>query len=91
LNPTPRYAAQIERPDRPIEPSTRLVDETVRAVVFHSLGGPFRVVDVPPPDCAVDGVVIDVRAAGICRSDWHAWRGHDPVSLPRVPATSSPV
>jgi alcohol dehydrogenase len=30
-------------------------------------------------------VVVDVRATGVCRSDWHAWRGHDPVTLPHVP------
>jgi alcohol dehydrogenase len=44
-----------------------------------------RVVDAPRPECAPDGVVIDVRATGVCRSDWHAWRGHDPVTLPHVP------
>ena len=21
-------------------------------------------------------------ATGVCRSDWHAWQGHDPVALP---------
>jgi alcohol dehydrogenase len=57
----------------------------VRAVVFDSFGGPLRVVDAPRPECATDGVVIDVRATGVCRSDWHAWRGHDPVTLPHVP------
>ena len=57
----------------------------MRAVVFDSFGGPLRVVDAPRPECAPDGVVIDVRATGVCRSDWHAWRGHDPVSLPHVP------
>jgi len=57
----------------------------VRAVAFDSFGGPLRVVDAPRPECAPDGVVIDVRATGVCRSDWHAWRGHDPVSLPHVP------
>jgi D-arabinose 1-dehydrogenase-like Zn-dependent alcohol dehydrogenase len=30
-------------------------------------------------------VLIEVRATGVCRSDWHAWQGHDPVSLPHVP------
>lgn len=30
-------------------------------------------------------MVIDVRATGVCRSDWHAWRGHDPVPLPHIP------
>jgi alcohol dehydrogenase len=29
--------------------------------------------------------VVEVRATGVCRSDWHAWRGHDPVALPHVP------
>ena len=27
----------------------------------------------------------DVGATGVCRSDWHAWRGHDPVPLPHTP------
>ena len=57
----------------------------MRAVAFDSFGGPLRVVDAPRPECATDGVVIDVRATGVCRSDWHAWRGHDPVTLPHVP------
>jgi alcohol dehydrogenase len=57
----------------------------VRAVVFDAVGGPLTVRDVPEPECPPDGVVLDVRATGVCRSDWHAWRGHDPVALPHVP------
>jgi alcohol dehydrogenase len=30
-------------------------------------------------------VVVRVGATGVCRSDWHAWAGHDPVPLPHVP------
>lgn len=41
--------------------------------------------EVPPPVCPVDGVVIEVRATGLCRSDWHAWRGHEQVTLPHIP------
>jgi len=41
--------------------------------------------DVPDPVCPEGGVVITVGATGVCRSDWHAWQGHDPVSLPHVP------
>lgn len=41
--------------------------------------------DLPDPVCPPDGVVVRVGATGICRSDWHAWRGHDPVALPLVP------
>ena len=41
---------------------------------------------VPDPEPPEDGVVIEVRANGICRSDWHAWQGHDPtIKLPHVP------
>ena len=25
------------------------------------------------------------RATGVCRSDWHAWEGHEDVALPHVP------
>jgi alcohol dehydrogenase len=57
----------------------------VRAVVFDAIGGPLEVRDVPEPDCPPDAVVLGVGATGVCRSDWHAWRGHDPVALPHVP------
>jgi alcohol dehydrogenase len=30
-------------------------------------------------------VVVAVGATGVCRSDWHAWRGHEPVALPHIP------
>jgi alcohol dehydrogenase len=39
----------------------------------------------PDPVCPEDGVVLGVGATGVCRSDWHAWMGHDPVPLPHVP------
>ncbi len=26
-----------------------------------------------------------MRATGLCRSDWHAWRGHEQVALPHIP------
>jgi alcohol dehydrogenase len=42
-------------------------------------------VDASDPVCPPDGVVVEVRATGVCRSDWHAWQGHDPVPLPMVP------
>ncbi len=43
------------------------------------------IVDVPEPMCSPGGVVVAVGATGVCRSDWHAWRGHDPVDLPHIP------
>src|SRR5687768_7997555 len=57
----------------------------MRAVVYSSYGEMPVVVDVPVPAAPRDGVVLEVRATGVCRSDWHAWRGHDPVPLPNTP------
>jgi alcohol dehydrogenase len=57
----------------------------VRAAVLHAFGEPLAVEDVPDPAPAPDGAVVAVRATGVCRSDWHAWRGHDAsVTLPHV-------
>lgn len=58
----------------------------MRALVIEAFGIPAEVREVPEPGCPPDGVVIDVHATGLCRSDWHAWSGHDPdVVLPHVP------
>jgi D-arabinose 1-dehydrogenase-like Zn-dependent alcohol dehydrogenase len=57
----------------------------VRAVVYDAVGARPAVRDVPEPSCPVDGAVVRVAASGVCRSDWHAWRGHDPVPLPHIP------
>lgn len=41
---------------------------------------------MPDPDCPADGVVLRVLASGVCRSDWHVWKGVDPdVILPQIP------
>jgi alcohol dehydrogenase len=53
---------------------------------MHAFGEPAALERVPEPDPGPDGAVIEVRATGLCRSDWHAWMGHDPgVRLPHVP------
>jgi len=58
----------------------------VRAVLFDEFGAQPRLTEVPEPACPPRGAVIRVRATGLCRSDWHAWMGHDDtVSLPHVP------
>ncbi|MBN2129160.1 MAG: alcohol dehydrogenase catalytic domain-containing protein, partial [Sedimentisphaerales bacterium] len=59
----------------------------MRAVVFDSFGGPLRVAQVADPEVHDDGVVIQVKASGLCRSDWHGWLGHDSdiARLPHVP------
>jgi alcohol dehydrogenase len=57
----------------------------MRAIVYDAVGAPLRVASVPAPACPDDGVVLDVAATGVCRSDWHAWRGHEAVPLPHIP------
>jgi D-arabinose 1-dehydrogenase-like Zn-dependent alcohol dehydrogenase len=58
----------------------------MRAVVMREFGVPATVEDVPDPQCAPDAAVIEVAATGLCRSDWHAWMGHDEdIVLPHVP------
>jgi alcohol dehydrogenase len=57
----------------------------MRAVVYEAVGARPQIRAVAAPSCPPDGAVIEVRATGLCRSDWHAWRGHDPVPLPHIP------
>lgn len=58
---------------------------TMRAVVYDRAGERPRIERVPAPACPPDGAIVRVAATGVCRSDWHAWRGHDPVPLPHIP------
>ena len=58
----------------------------MRAAYFEEFQGPITLRNVPDPDPAPGGVVIKVKASGLCRSDWHGWMGHDPdIRLPHVP------
>ena len=58
----------------------------MRAVVYDAFGVAPEVRDVPRPSAPEGGVVVEVRATGLCRSDWHGWAGHDDdISLPHVP------
>ena len=57
----------------------------MRAVVYRGYGVMPELAEVPEPGCPEDGVVLSVGATGVCRSDWHAWKGHEPVPLPHIP------
>ncbi|GBH28590.1 zinc-dependent alcohol dehydrogenase family protein [Burkholderia vietnamiensis] len=58
----------------------------MKAVVYEAFGAAPRLMDVDDPRPAPDGVVIEVKATGVCRSDWHGRMGHDPdIVLPHVP------
>jgi alcohol dehydrogenase len=58
----------------------------MKAAVFEEFAQPLSIQNVPDPLPHADGVVVRVKANGICRSDWHGWMGHDSdVKLPHVP------
>lgn len=57
----------------------------MKAIRYEAYGEPPFLADVPEPSCPEDGVLVRVAATGVCRSDWHAWQGHDPVTLPHTP------
>jgi alcohol dehydrogenase len=54
--------------------------------MYASFGDVPTIQTVPDPSPPDGGVVIEVKASGLCRSDWHGWMGHDPdIRLPHVP------
>lgn len=58
----------------------------MRAAVYKKFQGPIEILDVAEPVASPTGVVLRVKACGICRSDWHGWMGNDPdIELPHVP------
>ena len=57
----------------------------MRAVVIDAVRARPEVRDVPVPTAPDGGVVVRVAATGLCRSDWHAWAGHDDIAFPHVP------
>jgi len=57
----------------------------MRAAVLREYDQPLSIEEVDPPDCPDHGVVVAVEACGICRSDWHAWKGHGEWADDRAP------
>ncbi|MGA4368021.1 zinc-dependent alcohol dehydrogenase family protein [Pantoea ananatis] len=58
----------------------------MKAVIYESFLSPPILQTVPDPTPEPHGVVIRVKATGVCRSDWHGWVGHDlDIPLPHVP------
>ncbi len=59
----------------------------MRAAIITEYNKALSIETVRDPETPSDGVVMHVRATGVCRSDWHTWSGHypDDVSLPLIP------
>ena len=58
----------------------------MRAVIYREFAKRPTIENVPDPTPKSHGVVLRVKATGLCRSDWHGWMGHDPgIQLPHVP------
>ena len=58
----------------------------MRAMYYEQFGAAPQIRTLPDPTPTNSGVVVSVKATGLCRSDWHGWMGHDPdIKLPHVP------
>jgi alcohol dehydrogenase len=58
----------------------------MKALLYESFQSKPIITQVPDPNPTKSGVVIEVKATGLCRSDWHGWMGHDEdIQLPHVP------
>lgn len=58
----------------------------MRAAIYEEFQKPLTIRNVPDPTPDPNGVVVEVMATGLCRSDWHGWMGHDSdIRLPHVP------
>lgn len=58
----------------------------MKALLVESFQEKPIITQVPDPQAPENGVVLEVKATGLCRSDWHGWMGHDSdIRLPHVP------
>ncbi|MDM9648295.1 zinc-dependent alcohol dehydrogenase family protein [Rhizobium sp. S163] len=58
----------------------------MKAMYYEAFEQTPEIRTLPDPELTFGGVVIKVGATGLCRSDWHGWKGHDPdIQLPHVP------
>lgn len=48
----------------------------IRAAKIDEFGEPLEISEIERPDPEPHGVVLELEACGICRSDWHGWHGH---------------
>ena len=65
----------------------------MRAALITGYQRPLELATVADPELPKDGIIMKVRATGVCRSDWHTWMGHygDQIALPMIPGRRWPV
>lgn len=58
----------------------------MQALVIETFQHKPKITRVSVPETPANGVILEVKATGLCRSDWHGWMGHDSdIRLPHVP------
>ncbi len=58
----------------------------MKAAYYENFKGPITIAQLPDPTPGDNEVIVQVKATGLCRSDWHGWQGHDSdIHLPHVP------
>ena len=50
----------------------------MKAAVYKAYEGLIEIEQVGDHVLTESGDIIDVKASGICRSDWHGWNEYDP-------------
>ena len=59
---------------------------SMKAALLEQFEQPLHVTHVDDPQLLPDGVIIEVSVCGVCRSDWHGWKGTNHViTLPHIP------
>ena len=51
----------------------------MKAALITEFSTLLKIADVAEPHTPSDGIVIEVKACGVCRLDWHGWKGTDHV------------
>ncbi|WP_340076367.1 zinc-dependent alcohol dehydrogenase family protein [Leptobacterium sp. I13] len=59
----------------------------MKALTYEAFQTPVSITNVEDPTPKDHGVIIQVKASGLCRSDWHGWMGHDAdiKTFPHIP------
>ena len=57
----------------------------IKAAVFYEVGTPFRIEELDLAEPRVGEVLVQMKAAGVCHSEWHLMTGATQHPLPVVP------